>query len=130
MCMRCIYVKIKQIGHVDFYPNGGYPHQPGCENEGSFSGYKCSHHRANVSYYVLGQKMWYITYMPNMNENYSTLYSRSFLQNPLTPKQDLQLSNVTAGQTSRYKNPFNCNTRNYTLYNGITIKCDLNHLFL
>ena len=35
----------KKVGDVDFYPNGGEAHQPGCEDEDAF-GIDCSHARA------------------------------------------------------------------------------------
>ena len=38
----------KKVGQVDFYPNGGQAHQPGCENEDAL-GLPCSHARAPVS---------------------------------------------------------------------------------
>ena len=40
--------KTKKVGDVDFYPNGGEAHQPGCEDEDAF-GIDCSHARAPVS---------------------------------------------------------------------------------
>ena len=41
-----------QLGHVDFYPNGGQGPQPGCESEDPL-GLDCSHERAPVSLQIL-----------------------------------------------------------------------------
>ena len=41
-----------KVGQVDFYPNGGQAHQPGCEDEDAF-GLECSHFRAPVSWTIV-----------------------------------------------------------------------------
>jgi hypothetical protein len=51
-----------QLGHADFYPNGGRASQPGCRGKEGF-GLDCSHQRANVIFWaktVLEALMYFI----------------------------------------------------------------------
>ena len=60
----------KKVGQVDFYPNGGQAHQPGCENEDPL-GLGCSHARAPVSsLLILFKTTFFVPYLSKGAKNY------------------------------------------------------------